>query len=402
MKSVKSYLKKKVFLKLIGFISVPVCIFLLIVVVVINFIGIVMIGSETTSDKDYITALENKKSEIEDNSKINVNMNIYFSLDEVTRAKPYNADKIIYVQEKDLTCFIKNDEQIAEKDKQVAYDCLDYDKQQIKEFEYYYKLFNETTDYSETEIVSTSGDFGFPVNEPYVKTAGFNSSDSVHNGHHDGVDFVPLNNESVLSSTSGEVIEAKNTCDKYGGYLGNSCGGGFGNHIVIACKVGNKKYHITYGHMANIKVNQGDTVKQGQNIGTVGNSGNTTGKHLHFQIDIETNGGYQAINPETLIKQTNLSGDKQEILKRAGVNSKDYNSVDFIISHESSWNEKAVNESSGAYGLCQALPATKLSSTGDDWKTNPVTQMKWCDNYAKERYGSWQKAESFWRENEWW
>ncbi len=402
MKPIKGYVKRKVYLKALGFLSLPIIVFLLVMVVILDIVGVAMIDSERVNNDEYITALEKKKDEIEDKRDVNLELIIYYSLDNTTRTKPYEEDNHIYVKAKDIACFIKNDNQVEVKDKQRVYDCLNYDDKQIREFEYHYKLFKETSDYVETEDVNTTGSFGYPIKEPYVKTAGFNSGDSVHNGHHNGVDYVPLSNEAIISSTNGKVIEATNTCDKYGGYLGNTCGGGFGNHIVVATEINQQKYHITYGHMSDIKAKVNDKVKQGQIIGKVGNSGNSTGKHLHLQIEKEVGGTYKPINPEPLLNQTNLSTDKEEILKRAKVDKKDYKAVDFIVSHESSWNYKAVNSSSGAYGLCQALPGTKMQSAGNDWKTNPVTQMKWCDNYAKSRYGSWQKAQDFWQKNEWW
>ncbi|MFD7709999.1 transglycosylase SLT domain-containing protein [Streptomyces sp. NPDC059785] len=72
-----------------------------------------------------------------------------------------------------------------------------------------------------------------------------------------------------------------------------------------------------------------------------------------------------------------------------------------IVDHESSWNYKAVNASSGAYGLFQALPASKYSSAGSDWQTNPATQIKWGLNYMNQRYGSPCDAWSFWQANSW-
>ncbi|MEU0007660.1 transglycosylase SLT domain-containing protein [Streptomyces sp. NPDC006314] len=72
-----------------------------------------------------------------------------------------------------------------------------------------------------------------------------------------------------------------------------------------------------------------------------------------------------------------------------------------IVDHESSWNYKAVNASSGAYGLFQALPAGKYASAGADWQTNPATQIKWGLNYMNSRYGSPCQAWSFWQANHW-
>ncbi|MER7771214.1 transglycosylase SLT domain-containing protein [Kitasatospora sp. NPDC096140] len=72
-----------------------------------------------------------------------------------------------------------------------------------------------------------------------------------------------------------------------------------------------------------------------------------------------------------------------------------------IISHESSWNVTATNPSSGAYGLGQALPGSKMASAGADWKTNPKTQIKWAYDYMNSRYGSPNAAWSFWQNHHW-
>ncbi|MER6157960.1 transglycosylase SLT domain-containing protein [Streptomyces sp. NPDC001868] len=70
-----------------------------------------------------------------------------------------------------------------------------------------------------------------------------------------------------------------------------------------------------------------------------------------------------------------------------------------IVDHESGWNHKAVNPSSGAYGLVQAYPGSKMSSAGADWRTNPATQIKWGLNYMNDRYGSPCDAWAFWQAN---
>ncbi|MET7694953.1 lytic transglycosylase domain-containing protein [Streptomyces sp. NPDC005483] len=72
-----------------------------------------------------------------------------------------------------------------------------------------------------------------------------------------------------------------------------------------------------------------------------------------------------------------------------------------IVNHESSWNYRAVNASSGAYGLFQALPGSKMSSVGADWQTNPATQIKWGLNYMNSSYGSPCQAWTFWQANHW-
>ncbi|CAL9325413.1 lytic transglycosylase domain-containing protein [Streptomyces sp. SudanB182_2057] len=78
-----------------------------------------------------------------------------------------------------------------------------------------------------------------------------------------------------------------------------------------------------------------------------------------------------------------------------------FNAFSKIVSHESGWNPHATNSSSGAYGLVQALPASKMASAGADWKTNPATQIKWGLDYMNSRYGSPVKAWDFWQANGW-
>ncbi|MCH0567548.1 MULTISPECIES: transglycosylase SLT domain-containing protein [unclassified Streptomyces] len=78
-----------------------------------------------------------------------------------------------------------------------------------------------------------------------------------------------------------------------------------------------------------------------------------------------------------------------------------YNAFAKIVQHESGWNVHATNASSGAYGLVQALPGSKMASAGSDWKSNPATQIKWGLNYMDARYGSPVGAWNFWQANGW-
>ncbi len=82
-------------------------------------------------------------------------------------------------------------------------------------------------------------------------------------------------------------------------------------------------------------------------------------------------------------------------------NTTQYQCFSWIVSHESGWNYKAVNPSTGAYGLVQALPGSKMASVGADWQTNPATQIKWGLGYMNDRYGSPCGAQSFWEANGW-
>jgi resuscitation-promoting factor RpfB len=93
-----------------------------------------------------------------------------------------------------------------------------------------------------------------------------------------------------------------------------------------------------------------------------------------------------------------------EWMREAGIAESDFYFVDFIIGHEAGWDgtQQWNGAGSGAYGLCQALPASKMASAGADYMTNPVTQIKWCNSYAVGRYGSWYGAYEFWRTHYWW
>lgn len=59
-----------------------------------------------------------------------------------------------------------------------------------------------------------------------------------------------------------------------------------------------------------------------------------------------------------------------------------------LWNRESGWNVYAHNASSGAYGIPQALPGSKMASVGSDWKTNPKTQITWGLAYIQGRYGT--------------
>ena len=68
----------------------------------------------------------------------------------------------------------------------------------------------------------------------------------------------------------------------------------------------------------------------------------------------------------------------------------------FLIEKESGGRVDATNASSGAYGLGQALPASKMAAFGDDYLTNPLTQLKWMYSYMVNRYGGILQAQSYW------
>jgi hypothetical protein len=66
----------------------------------------------------------------------------------------------------------------------------------------------------------------------------------------------------------------------------------------------------------------------------------------------------------------------------------EFRCLDNLWTRESNWNHRAYNPSSGAYGIPQALPASKMGGAGWDWRLNPQTQIRWGLGYIKDRYGS--------------
>ncbi len=72
-----------------------------------------------------------------------------------------------------------------------------------------------------------------------------------------------------------------------------------------------------------------------------------------------------------------------------------------IITRESGWNVRATNRSSGAYGLAQALPATKMATAGPGWRDDPTTQLLWMRSYVNTRYRGACAAWTFWQHHSW-
>jgi hypothetical protein len=72
-----------------------------------------------------------------------------------------------------------------------------------------------------------------------------------------------------------------------------------------------------------------------------------------------------------------------------------------LWNRESRWNYRAENQSSGAYGIPQALPGNKMRAAGKDWRTNPETQILWGLGYISERYKTPCRAWDHSEENGW-
>jgi hypothetical protein len=87
------------------------------------------------------------------------------------------------------------------------------------------------------------------------------------------------------------------------------------------------------------------------------------------------------------------------LMPQFGFSSDQFGCLDSLWMRESGWNPSAENASSGAYGIPQALPGSKMASAGADWATNPATQIKWGLGYIRDVYGSpcgaWGHSQSY-------
>ena len=98
---------------------------------------------------------------------------------------------------------------------------------------------------------------------------------------HHGIDYANVRGTSVAASADGVVTRAAGGC----GEGNQSCNGGFGNVIYVKHTMSSGEVYTTvYGHLSSINVQTGQQVSQGQVIGEIGSTGNSTGPHLHFEV----------------------------------------------------------------------------------------------------------------------
>jgi len=123
----------------------------------------------------------------------------------------------------------------------------------------------------------------------YTLSAGFAQAGKMWQSTHSGQDFAVPSGTKVMAAHGGTVVKAG----------GNGAGDGpaYGNAIVI--KHANGVYS-QYAHLSRIDVKIGQVVKTGQKIALSGNTGNSSGPHLHFEIRTTANYG-SAINPVTFL-----------------------------------------------------------------------------------------------------
>lgn len=90
-------------------------------------------------------------------------------------------------------------------------------------------------------------------------------------------------------------------------------------------------------------------------------------------------------------------GTKTEWLSASNIPQESWGYADFMVTRESGWNPNAVNKSSGACGLAQALPCSKVPGN----PMNPIDSLNWMNSYVNGRYGGWEGAYNFWQAKHW-
>ncbi len=138
---------------------------------------------------------------------------------------------------------------------------------------------------------------------------------------------------SVIAAKSGVVVYPpqgnKGNCVKGD----QSCGGSYGNYVIIQHSDGN---YTLYAHMAtnSLRVAAGDSVVQGQVIGTVGSTGRSTGGHVHFEVRVGGNSGSAAQEPLNFISADNPRPVSASSVTEGGASSGSSNLIEFIHSWE--------------------------------------------------------------------
>lgn len=142
-------------------------------------------------------------------------------------------------------------------------------------------------------------------------TSNFGNKESFRTSKHGGIDIGNAGNGpgvlNIIAVKAGEVIyPVKDSQTTYSdnGYYGNPDGGGFGNYVKIKHSDGT---YTVYAHLAqnSITVRAGDVVDQGQVIGKMGNSGSSTGTHLHFEVRIGSDSNASRVYPLDYVDPNN-------------------------------------------------------------------------------------------------
>lgn len=187
-------------------------------------------------------------------------------------------------------------------------------------------------------------------------------------GNHSGIDLasgVGPGITNVIAVKDGTVVEAATNLSCVSNSNKDSCGGGYGYYVMIEHNDGTT---TLYGHLhqGTVAVENGDTVKQGQVIGLMGSTGQSTGNHLHFEVRV--NGS--RVDPLNYVDVNNprpkaFSGNIDYIsggsnmntvcltLRNSGFSDNSVVALMTNINYESGFRTDVIGDNGTSYGLCQ-------------------------------------------------
>jgi hypothetical protein len=118
-----------------------------------------------------------------------------------------------------------------------------------------------------------------------------------------------------------------------------------------------------------------------------------------------TAGGSSTTGAVAVQPRTSITGTPRQIAQNLaaarGWNAAQWTCLEQLWQRESKFQTTIRNIRSGAYGIPQALPASRMASAGADWRTNPVTQIQWGLSYISTRYGTGCNAWAHWQHHGW-
>lgn len=192
-----------------------------------------------------------------------------------------------------------------------------------------------------------------------------------------------------------------------------------GDIISFAAGSENGRWNASFGHVAYIGQVSSDGSMVTENYGTgeyfqmtytgarvaqLVSSGQAVIKHNpNSKVKVTTSNGVATVsNPHFAAAGTTAAAAQEtarSMMSSYGWDNSQFACLVELWNHESGWNYQAENPSSGAYGIPQSLPASKMASAGSDWRTNPATQIKWGLDYIAQRpdYGNPCAAWSLWQ-----
>ncbi len=140
--------------------------------------------------------------------------------------------------------------------------------------------------YSQYSFICGDGDFIMPLKD-YVVTSAFGPRDL--DGFHYGLDIAGGYGSYIYAPADAKVHKVSRNCMPDGGFYGNYCplydfASGAGNYVQLEVKYKDKILYMIFMHMSDVFVEEGQEIKKGRAIGAQGQSGNSTGSHLHIEI----------------------------------------------------------------------------------------------------------------------